>query len=196
MLLGNKTVGKPVYFPFNWCDICKEHAFGGWAAELSMWVAPMKNVPNEKWKWKMCQIFSANAKQLILLLLLTLVLSFWYPQVLIGTWLAAPVSMGPATVVSRCLLQESACHVWLIWIGQLQAGVPQNQVAALFGVSPSTISKLKAKSHITGDVRDRLRSKGGRYELKFISRYFPLSRRYRYDITKKNLNHILIALLS
>lgn len=43
-------------------------------------------------------------------------------------------------------------------IGQLQAGVPQNQVAALFGVSPSTISKLKAKFHITGDVRDRPRS--------------------------------------
>ncbi|KAL7828173.1 hypothetical protein AOLI_G00313250 [Acnodon oligacanthus] len=43
-------------------------------------------------------------------------------------------------------------------IGQLQAGVPQNQVAASFGVSPSTISKLKAKVHITGDVRDRPRS--------------------------------------
>ena len=43
-------------------------------------------------------------------------------------------------------------------IGQLQAGVPQNQVAALFGVSPSTLSKLKAKFHITGDVKDRPRS--------------------------------------
>ena len=43
-------------------------------------------------------------------------------------------------------------------IGQLQAGVPQNQVTALFGVSPSTISKVKAKFHITGDVRDRPRS--------------------------------------
>ena len=40
-------------------------------------------------------------------------------------------------------------------IGQLQAGVQQNQVAALFGVSPSTLSKLKAKFHITGDVKDR-----------------------------------------
>ena len=31
MLLGNKsyTVGKPVYFPFKWCHICKEHAFVG-----------------------------------------------------------------------------------------------------------------------------------------------------------------------
>ena len=43
-------------------------------------------------------------------------------------------------------------------IGQLQAGVPQNQVAALFGVSPSTISKVKAKFHIMGDVRDRPQS--------------------------------------
>ena len=44
-------------------------------------------------------------------------------------------------------------------IGQLQAGVPQkNQVAALFGVRPSTLSKLKAKYHITGDVKDRSRS--------------------------------------
>ena len=31
MLLGNKsyTVGKPVYFPFKWCQICKEHALVG-----------------------------------------------------------------------------------------------------------------------------------------------------------------------
>ncbi|KAL7837651.1 hypothetical protein SRHO_G00273620 [Serrasalmus rhombeus] len=53
-----------------------------------------------------------------------------------------------------CLTDLDRAHA----IGQLQAGVPQNQVAALFGVSPSTISKLKAKFHITGDVRDRLRS--------------------------------------
>jgi len=30
-------------------------------------------------------------------------------------------------------------------IGQLKAGVPQNQIAARLGVSPSTISKWKAK---------------------------------------------------
>ena len=31
MLLGNTsyTVGKPIYFPFKWCHICKEHVFGG-----------------------------------------------------------------------------------------------------------------------------------------------------------------------
>ena len=74
------------------------------------------------------------------------------------------VSMGPTTVstatVSKCLLQESACLTDLdrvLAIGQLQAGVLQNQVAALFGVSPSTISRLKAKFHITG-VKDRPRS--------------------------------------
>ena len=43
-------------------------------------------------------------------------------------------------------------------IGQVEAGVPQNQVAALFGVSPGTISKLKAKFRETGDVKDRPRS--------------------------------------
>lgn len=43
-------------------------------------------------------------------------------------------------------------------IGQLQAGVPQNQIAARFGVSPSTISKWKAKFRETGDVKDRPRS--------------------------------------
>ena len=35
---------------------------------------------------------------------------------------------------------------------------PQNQVAALFGVSPGTISKLKAKFCETGDLKDRPRS--------------------------------------
>ena len=43
-------------------------------------------------------------------------------------------------------------------IGQVEAGVPQNQVAALFGVSPGTISKLKAKFRETGDAKDRPRS--------------------------------------
>uniref|UniRef100_A0A3Q3F022 Transposase Tc1-like domain-containing protein n=1 Tax=Labrus bergylta TaxID=56723 RepID=A0A3Q3F022_9LABR len=43
-------------------------------------------------------------------------------------------------------------------IGLLHAGVLHNQVAAIFGVIPSTISKLKAKFHLTGDVRDRPRS--------------------------------------
>uniref|UniRef100_A0A8C4GFR7 Transposase Tc1-like domain-containing protein n=1 Tax=Dicentrarchus labrax TaxID=13489 RepID=A0A8C4GFR7_DICLA len=43
-------------------------------------------------------------------------------------------------------------------IGQLQAGVPQNQVAVLFGVSPRAISKLRAQFHITLDVKDRPRS--------------------------------------
>lgn len=48
MLCVNKsyTIGKPVYFPFRWCHICKEHAFLGWAAVLSKWVAAMTNVPN------------------------------------------------------------------------------------------------------------------------------------------------------
>ena len=48
LVLGNKscTIGEPVYFPFKWCHICKEHVFVGRAAELSMWVAPVKGLPN------------------------------------------------------------------------------------------------------------------------------------------------------
>ena len=46
-------------------DLTKIHAFVGWAAQLIMWGAPKKNVPK-------C---SANGKQYILLLVLTLVLS-------------------------------------------------------------------------------------------------------------------------
>ena len=47
-LLSTKshTDGKPVYFPFERCHICKENAFVGGAAELSMWVAPIKNLLN------------------------------------------------------------------------------------------------------------------------------------------------------
>lgn len=41
---------KPVYPPFKWRHTCQKHAFVGWAAELSVWVAPMKNVTN------LCQV--------------------------------------------------------------------------------------------------------------------------------------------
>jgi len=37
-------------------------------------------------------------------------------------------------------------------IGQVEAGVLQNQVAALFVVNPGTISKLKAKFRETSDL--------------------------------------------
>ena len=43
-------------------------------------------------------------------------------------------------------------------IGELEAGVPGYRVAAAFGVSPGTISKLKTKFCETGDVKDRPRS--------------------------------------
>ena len=48
MLFGNTsyTVGKPVFLPFQWYHVCEEQAFVGWAAELSMRVAPMKDVTN------------------------------------------------------------------------------------------------------------------------------------------------------
>lgn len=56
------------------------------------------------------------------------------------------MSMGPATVVSTGmsrLFDLNRGHV----IGQLQPGVPQNQVAASFGGSP--ICKPKTKFEIT-----------------------------------------------
>ena len=67
---------------------------------------------------RICQIFSANAKQLILLLLLTLEL-----QVPPGAdnqvpdWLLVVCYSG-----QWCLLQESACHFWLIWTRPLRWG--------------------------------------------------------------------------
>ena len=43
-------------------------------------------------------------------------------------------------------------------IGQLEAGVPAFRVAALFGVCPGTISKLRTKFRATGEVKDRPKS--------------------------------------
>ena len=43
-------------------------------------------------------------------------------------------------------------------IGQLEAGVPAFRVAASFGVSPGTISKLGTKFRETGEVKDRPKS--------------------------------------
>ena len=66
-------------------------------------------------------------------------------------------------------------------IGKVEAGVPENQVAALFGVSPGTISKLKAKFCQTGDVKDRPRSGRPRkttpQEDRFITRTVLRNRR-------------------
>ena len=48
MLRGNKSriVGKPDCFPFKWSHICQGPEFMGTAAELSMWVTPIKDLPN------------------------------------------------------------------------------------------------------------------------------------------------------
>ncbi|KAJ4944571.1 hypothetical protein JOQ06_013114, partial [Pogonophryne albipinna] len=43
-------------------------------------------------------------------------------------------------------------------IGQLEAGIPVRRVAALCGVSPGNISKLRTKFCETGEVKDRTRS--------------------------------------
>lgn len=94
---------------------------------------------------KTCHIFSAYAKQLILPL--TVVLSFWYPRFLVsstcehGHFYRGHLVSAPRMPCLTDLNRTCA-------MGQLQAGVLQTQVAALFGVSPATISKLKPKSHI------------------------------------------------
>ena len=57
-------IGKPVHL-IQWCPICNNHAFVGWAAQLIMPVGP---------KWNVTE-FPANVKQFIHLLVLTLL--FW-----------------------------------------------------------------------------------------------------------------------
>jgi len=67
--------------------------------------------------------------------------------------------MGPAGCPSKviiwCLLPMSRLSILDKAIGKVEAGVLQNQVAALFGVSPGAIFKLKEKFCETADVKDR-----------------------------------------
>ncbi len=48
----------------------------------------------------------------------------------------------------------------------------------------SACACARVRVHVSVCVRACVRvcDRGGRYDLKFISRYFPLSRRYRYYI--------------
>ena len=64
-----------------------------------------------------------------------------------------PSSSNTGEKMPRLSLQDKARA-----IGQLEAGVRGYRVAAAFGVSPGTISKLKTKFRETGDVKDRPRS--------------------------------------
>ena len=57
---------------------------------------------------------------------------------------------APSINMPRLSLHDKACA-----IGQLEAGVPVRRVAALFGVSPGTTSKLRTKFRETGEVKDR-----------------------------------------
>ena len=43
-------------------------------------------------------------------------------------------------------------------IGQLEAGIHQNVVAQNYGISQSTVSRLRQEFRETGDVKDRPRS--------------------------------------
>lgn len=69
MFLGNKYYMLEILFisPLNQFHVRKESTFVAWAAELSMWVKP----------WKTWQMFSANAKLVILLLTLVLTPGTW-----------------------------------------------------------------------------------------------------------------------
>lgn len=98
-----------------------------------------------------CQTFSARDKQLLFAVATDFCFELLVPpdaDSLIGT-------CGHRRIyVYWHLLQKPACHVCVIWTGQLQAGAQQNQDSALFGLSPS-ICKARASFHMTGDVRDR-----------------------------------------
>lgn len=95
----------------------------------------MKNVPNLHYHFQSACCMIDSCFELLVELMIR-----W----LTGAWLSGPVSMDPVSTVNRYLIQ--AWHIWLIW--QLQFGLLQNQVAALFQVRPSTISKLKVKFHM------------------------------------------------
>ncbi len=72
-------------------------------------------------------------------------------------------------------------------IGQLEAGLSQNQVAATFGVSHSMISKLKAKFRQTGDVKDRPRSGRPRKTTVAEDRYIRLAALRNRRLSAKTL---------
>ncbi len=60
-------------------------------------------------------------------------------------------------------------------IGQLDAGVNQGDVARRFGVSQSTVSRLRQKFRDTGDVKDRPRSGRPRVTTPQQDRYIQLT---------------------
>lgn len=72
-------------------------------------------------------------------------------------------------------------------IGQIQAGVPQKDVALLFGVSPSCISKLKYKYRATGDVKDRPRSGRPKVTTPQQDRYISMSALRNRRLSSRNL---------
>ena len=115
-----------------------------------MWVVPMKNLPN-----LLCQHQTAYSAVAIDPCFELLVRPGSDSTCEHGPYYSGQLVSGPRIGMSR-LTDLDRAHA----LGQLLAGITQNHVAALFGVSP-TISKLTAKFHIGsggGSVMHRVAS--------------------------------------
>ena len=116
----------------------------------------MRNIEQVGSAGQKCANMASNA----VLLAFTLVLGFKCWQVCDNHRCVpvAPACMGSANYWVGGKMPRLSVLDRARAIGQLETGVPAFRVAASFGVSPGTISKLRAKFRETGEVKDRPRS--------------------------------------